>query len=152
MKLGFTGTRNGMTPEQRSAFKSLLAGLPSVLEFHHGDCRGADMDACCLYLAYAQQFDDETFERATVVVHPPDYDGHRAFCMEKVEYYQLRLVVEKPKPFLDRNRDIVDASELMVACPAESTEQLRGGTWSTVRYARKVGRELVVILPDGTTQ
>ncbi len=147
MKLGFTGTRNCMTPEQRSAFRSLLTELPSVLEFHHGDCRGSDWDACRLYLVYAQQFDD-----ASVVVHPPDYGGHRAFCMEKVENYGLRLVIEKPKPFLDRNRDIVDASELMVACPAESTEQQRGGTWSTVRYARKVGRELVVILPDGTTQ
>jgi len=37
----------------------------------------------------------------------------------------------------------------MIATPGEVDEQLRSGTWSTVRFARKQGKPVHVILPDG---
>ena len=51
-----------------------------------------------------------------------------------------------PKPYLDRNRDIVDACEVLLATP-DGPERLRSGTWSTVRYARKIGKPVEVRLP-----
>jgi bifunctional non-homologous end joining protein LigD len=36
--------------------------------------------------------------------------------------------------------------------PAEPEEQLRSGTWSTVRFAKKQGKPVFVILPDGTVK
>jgi imidazolonepropionase-like amidohydrolase len=51
---------------------------------------------------------------------------------------------------LGRNRKIVAASERMVAAPGEAKELLRSGTWATVRYSRKAGVPLSVVLPDGT--
>lgn len=54
------------------------------------------------------------------------------------------------KGHLARNRDIVNESGIMLAAPAEMTEQARGGTWYTIKYARKVGKPLVIVLPDGT--
>jgi hypothetical protein len=56
------------------------------------------------------------------------------------------------KPYLARNKDIVRATEMLVAAPAQDIEQLRSGTWSTVRFARKMERAVWVILPTGTVR
>jgi len=47
-----------------------------------------------------------------------------------------------PTPYLSRNRAIVDETEMLIATPAEFTEQQRSGTWSTVRYARACGKKV----------
>jgi hypothetical protein len=49
-----------------------------------------------------------------------------------------------------RNHDIVDETELLIACPGELAEAVRSGTWATVRYARKLGRPIVIFWPDGS--
>jgi len=55
-----------------------------------------------------------------------------------------------PKPYLERNHNIVDESELLIACPKSKEEELRSGTWATVRYARKKGVRIILIYPDGS--
>jgi hypothetical protein len=57
--------------------------------------------------------------------------------------------VHEPKPYRVRNRDIVRDTETLIATPSEPVELLRSGTWSTVRFARKLGRAVWVILPNG---
>jgi hypothetical protein len=47
--------------------------------------------------------------------------------------------VRGPKPYLNRNRHIVRETALLIAVPNELTEQPRSGTWSTVRYAQRLG-------------
>ena len=76
-----------------------------------------------------------------VVIHPPITEAKRA--------WKLAARIHEPKRYLARNKDIVRDSELLVATPGEETEHLRSGTWSTVRFARKLGRVVWVILPDG---
>jgi predicted Rossmann fold nucleotide-binding protein DprA/Smf involved in DNA uptake len=49
-----------------------------------------------------------------------------------------------------RNKVIVRETEILIAVPAETMEQHRSGTWSTVRYARKLERAVCIIRPDGT--
>lgn len=149
MKLGFTGTRNGMTPQQWHAFCGLLEERQPT-ELHHGSCVGADSDAHCLFCRFAHN-SDAVCEEALVVAHLPDKDDCRAYLSVEAENYGISMVQKKPLPYLTRNRNIVDSCDVLVACPAEMEEQQRGGTWSTVRYARKVGRDLVLILPDGST-
>jgi len=41
--------------------------------------------------------------------------------------------IPAPKPYLTRNKDIVRDTEMLVAAPADETEVIRSGTWSTVR-------------------
>jgi predicted Rossmann fold nucleotide-binding protein DprA/Smf involved in DNA uptake len=56
------------------------------------------------------------------------------------------------KPYLARNRDIVLETIALIAAPAEPLEQIRSGTWSTVRFAKKQGKTVILILPDGTIE
>ena len=41
------------------------------------------------------------------------------------------------KPYLERNRNIVDNTTMLVAFPNNNKELLKSGTWSTIRYAKK---------------
>lgn len=63
----------------------------------------------------------------------------------------LADVVHEPRPPLERNRDVVDASDVLLACPGGMAEEQRSGTWATIRYARKAGKPVVIVWPDGTT-
>lgn len=130
MKIGFTGTQQGMTPLQLATFKNLIAGKYG--EFHHGDCYGADAEAHDA-VDHGGLF--------TIVVHPPTNEKKRAF--------KKSPCILRPFPYLMRNQHIVDATEWLIATPKEFDEQMRSGTWSTVRYAVKRGHDVTIILPDG---
>ena len=140
MRLGFTGTQRGMTDLQRRTLANWFeerAG--SFVEAHHGDCVGAD-----------DQFDLMLQGRGTAtVIHPPTVDAKRAFCFRRVGIRPLYEL--DPRPYLVRNHAIVDATNVLYAAPGEMVEQLRSGTWATVRYARKLKRAIRFFWPDGTT-
>jgi hypothetical protein len=53
-------------------------------------------------------------------------------------------------PFLKRNKNIVDYTDLLVACPNGFEEVIRSGTWATWRYAVKQEKLWIIIWPDGT--
>lgn len=130
--VGFTGTRDGLTADQESVLRQWLHD-GGAMGFHHGDCVGAD----------AQAHDIAKGEGYWIIVHPPDRNGLRA--------HKVGDETREPRPYLLRNQDIVDAAGILVACPGEMTEQVRSGTWSTIRYARAVGKPVQIIYPDGST-
>ena len=72
MKVGFTGSRFGMTDAQQQEFLILMGKLGAV-EFHHGDCIGADDQAATLTrgIELKEEGDDRIYEIA-IVVHPPE--------------------------------------------------------------------------------
>ena len=131
MIVGFTGSRNGLTSLQKSSLKELLTKLNLVEKGHHGDCLGADVE-----------FHDVCLEmKIPIVLHPPSNDKNRAFC-------QGYIAKHPEAPYLERDRDIVDAVNLIIATPA-GPERLRSGTWTTVRYARKKNKAIIIIESDG---
>lgn len=132
MKVGFTGTRQGMTPEQHARVWDILVDVMPV-EVHHGDCIGADAE-----------FDEEANRLAIpVVIHPPNITRYRAFCTG------AKLVWE-PKDYLARNKVIVMCSDILLATPKEDYEVRRSGTWATIRYAEARPIPTTIILPNGT--
>lgn len=131
MKIGFTGTRDGMTREQVSALNALLPIADPSSEFHHGDCLGADAEA----------HDIATGCGCRTVSHPPIKDALRAF--KKADEYR------DPKSYFARNRDIVEETDYLIAAPKEFAEQVKGGTWYTVRFARENDKRVLIIRPDG---
>ena len=131
--VGFTGTRAGLTAKQRVGLSVVLEHLrTSHSAFHHGDCIGADAEAAVI----AQRLGYR------IHVHPAEVaKGKRAFT-PAVQYYPILLP-------LQRNRNIVDACDVLVACPRFTHEEQRSGTWATIRYARKAGKHVLAVWPDG---
>jgi len=135
IRVGFTGTRVGLTFRQKVVLKGVLAEFvgkdPEGCEFHHGDCIGADAETA--WLAKGAGY--------IVVVHPPTDERLRAFAPGDL--------VLPAEPYLDRNRAIVDVCSTLIAAPKDPFEQGRSGTWMTVRYAKRVGRPAIVVFPSG---
>ncbi len=129
MVLGFTGTRAGLTATQRTTLGGILPGLAPG-EFHHGGARGADAQASRMVRGVCDK----------VICHPCKKDNSSS------SYYTVRL---PEKPCLERNKDIVETCQVLIACPKGRKEELRSGTWATVRWARKLGRKILFIWPDG---
>lgn len=134
MILGFTGTREGMTVNQRSQIWSWL-GRQYVTEFHHGCCVGADTQCADLVL--------DTQAHSLMVGHPSTLSGHYSRLAAGICNSLLPA-----RPPLERNRDIVDTCDVLLACP-KGPEEVRSGTWATIRYARKCGKRIVIVWPNG---
>lgn len=122
-----------MTDAQRKSLGEVLRAFPSVLGAHHGDCVGADAEFHALCAAL----------KIPIHIHPPADASNRSYC-------QGAASVAKEKDFLMRNRDIVNASDVLLAAPRSEHEVQRSGIWATVRYARKAARHVFLILPDGS--
>jgi len=139
MKVGFTGTQVGMSRAQRVWLEEYLRGaFPSTSppdEFHHGDCVGADVEAHSLVR-------ELTFP-PLIVIHPPRNASKRAFTFkQRNKGGTLQL---PSKGYIERNHDIVDATDVLVAAPRTDKEEIRSGTWATVRYALRLGRVVHII-------
>ncbi len=136
MRIGFTGTRNGMTPEQlqtlRVAIGRVTCGSLEQVALH-GDCIGADAQfhEVCKGCGF------------TIYIYPGDLLNQRAFCTGAAHTFDMH------DP-LTRNKLIVNNSDVMFAAPKGYREEVRSGTWATIRYTRKSGKHLIIIWPDGT--
>lgn len=131
IRYGFTGTRAGMSAAQ-------LAWLPTVFPtgtpLHHGGCVGAD----------AQMHAHALSTGSTVVVHPPINPKLRM-------PYDPRALWMPAKEYLPRDRDIVDATNRLLATP-DGPPRLGSGTWYTIDYAVSRKVPVLVCYPDGTVE
>jgi hypothetical protein len=154
MIIGFTGSQSGMTHFQKEELKKILQ-MKECSEFIMGDCIGSDKQAANIAVECGVTI---------FTVYPPVDIRKRAFFADErkntaynqiITPYVERLVLGKPikirwmpiKPYLERNKDIVDASAIMIATPKEHKHTIRSGTWSTIRYAWKVKKTDIVIIP-----
>jgi len=134
MILGITGTREEPTNAQLRSFLILLKELGPV-EFHHGCCTGADTITSKIISA---------LDPGIVIV------GHPPIITTMIGNYKSNFDWV-PKDYMDRNKDIVDVSEVLIGLVPTEYEIKRSGTWSTIRYARrKKNKKYYVIKPDGT--
>ncbi len=128
MKIGVTGTRQGMSMHQKEQFVLKLFEL-NLTEFRHGDCIGAD--------AEAHDIVREFFPDVKIIIYPPVLTKNRA--------WKKGDIIMEPEPYLTRDHKIVDASEFMIGAPHTDEEVLRSDTWATIRYARKRSRDYMVL-------
>lgn len=136
--LGVTATRYGLSDFQRDHAKQRfvhLLGEWDEIEFHHGKCVGGDEETLLIAKSLGP--------RVRTWAHPA--------IVRPNMVSQVTSDVELPaKPPLERNVDIVNAIDELLAYPGQEHEVLRSGTWSTIRYARKAERLHAVILPSAT--
>ena len=136
MNIGFTGTQEGMTFQQKFSLGRKLDELNPTINrtvAHHGDCVGADAEFHVLCQARG----------ISVCLRPCTITSKRAYCVDAIR----TALVQDP---ITRNHFIVADSELMFATPKDDHEVLRSGTWATIRYAQKLWKHIIVIWPDGT--
>ena len=115
---------------QRKQLDRILT-LLNPRKFTHGSCVGSDHQAHKIAVRH----------NLTIEIFPCD-----------LAHMQVKLKAAIIHPIqrpLDRNRDIVAAGDILLATPKEFSEIDRSGVWATVRYARKAGIPIVIILPDG---
>ena len=126
-----TGTRQGLSDNQYKQVYNLLLDIynsyDSFVVLHHGDCIGVDAEVNKMARALGY----------TTIAHPCDIREKRAFSIS-----DETLEPEKP---LVRNRSMVDASTFVIAAPAQDEEVLHSGTWATIRYARKKGKNVRIL-------
>jgi hypothetical protein len=129
MIVGFTGTQIGMSPNQMAQFLPRCA-FHLITEFHHGMCIGADEQAEELVL--------RCFPHVIVYGHPPI--SNRKMSIKCRPHHMLQ-----PREYLERNKKIVDRCDVLLAAP-KGPEELRSGTWSTIRYAKKKGIPVEILI------
>lgn len=148
MNIGFTGTRQGMTDDQLERFSILIHEslgdyAKDGLILYHGMCKGADEQAhnnFCLCLNWAaigfpSTVPNTTMERKIILDEgtPNAWDGFAR--------------VYEPQDPLERNKLIVEHCDVLIAAPKLRQEERRSGTWSTIRYARKLKKPVYIIWP-----
>jgi hypothetical protein len=141
MRIGFTGSRYGMTNAQTLHVHMLLGDLKyaGALQASHGMCEGADA-----------QFHAMARALGYFIVGCPGVTKTGAPYKRAVGL-DCDLVMPE-KPFLVRNRNIVKESDVVIAAPPVKQERWIGsGTWATIRYARMLERVLILLWPDGTS-
>ncbi len=133
-KVGFTGTQVGMSGDQAASVSTLLLTFKSGErdEFHHGGCVGSDVQAAELARLHGY----------LTVRHPGNMPSKQDKRFVDDEVYMVL-------PNMARNHMIVDQVEMMIAAPKQSNEVLRSGTWSTIRYSRRVSKRIYIVQPDG---
>lgn len=153
LKLGFTGTHHGMDVEQKTDILvrfTQLAQQYDEIEFHHGDCIGADEQAAKAMNAVRQQLIAHFGSNPPCIIrivshpgYPPNHPKETKFRA----FTDFNDEVREAKPFIARDHDIVDETEEMFATPVSDDEEVRSGTWTTVRYARKQERKITILYP-----
>lgn len=130
MIVGFTGTQEGMSLKQKENLRWFFDSM-AITELRHGDCIGADEQAHDILLDSTIGYEDSV----RIFLHPPANPSKRAYCdIGRTTYVKVTRLEEKD--YLDRNKDIVDASQLLIVAPRTYDEEIRSGTWSTYRYAK----------------
>lgn len=152
MLIGFTGSQSGMTQFQKDELFKILS-MKECSEFIHGDCIGSDAEANNIALSVGVKL---------FTIHPPSNSHKRAFCFDPNKRF-LWNRINTPfveignegvkvrwmpiEAYLERNKRIVDSVSLMIATPKEFTHTVRSGTWSTIRYAWKNKKDIIIIPP-----
>lgn len=125
--IGFTGSRTGITDEQRKEIHNILSKYDNIV-VSHGDCVGADTE----FHNICREYDN-----IIIRIYPPKDPKLRA--------YNVGNVIMDEQPYLIRNKDIVDNSDILIACPKNKNKpEKRSGTWSTIRYAQR--NKLIIYL------
>lgn len=128
--IAFSGSRNGMTPLQHSATERLLRKLNGRYLFH-GDCVGADSAAHDIGVSLGY----------IIKIYPPSNPKLRAF--------RRGDSCAKPKPYLERNRNMIDDADILVAAPRLIDTGQRSGTLYCIRYANRKSKPVFIIELSG---
>ena len=130
--MGVTATRGALTYAQVVIAETIIKhAAQRGWVLHHGDCIGGDATLHGLAVHYGMP----------VVIHPPEKSEYRAWCRGDE--------TKEERPYLTRNLDIVEATQVLAGFPANREGRRSGGTWFTILAATSLSRPVVIVYPDG---
>jgi hypothetical protein len=143
--VGVTASRHDLPPVQLETCAAIMYGLGTT-ELHEGECVGGD----------SQLAGRAVWLGIRIVAHPPEDDrlraiGSRFDDLTAEDGSPAQVTWLEPRPYRDRNLDIVEASQAVIVAPGQDREVVRSGTWQTKRMAVARQRPLVIVWPDGST-
>jgi hypothetical protein len=146
--IGFTGTRNGMSVAQKMLLGVILVDVlaDSIKKgvddnwFHHGDCVGADDEACEMardmgFKIYRHPPIDRKYQRNYIKTN--QHPNHGNFDATDPAY-----------SYQGRNHRIVIKSSMLIGAPLTDIET--GGTWQCLNLARRILKPIIIMHHDGT--
>lgn len=137
MKIGFTGSREGMREIQQKELFFILSrinAITPITESHDGDCVGSDKIFHMLMM--------ESFRDVKRHTHPCNIEKYRAHC----ERFDKDTIVHKVKPPLERNHDIVKEGKNRLFATPKDFNQLHSGTWYTINCAISKNRPVIILV------
>jgi len=148
VRVGFTGTRAGMTDRQKAVLKTRLRSyLPT--EFHHGDAIGSDAEAHDI----VWQLLYEEGMQIQIHIWPPLNPTKRAFKgLDEAGFPEPFTVHHIADDYIVRDHHIVNNTDLLIVGPKSDREIIRSGTWATKRYAIQKHKRVDIIYPSGETE
>lgn len=137
-EFGVSGTAGNVTALQIDHARKRMVEFKDsgFIWQHNGQCVGADYELAKIWDGLG----------GLIHFHPPI----NTVKMFDVDYSSWDCRLSTPKPYLERNLDIVLESSLLLALPNTYKEKLRSGTWATVRRARENGVPVILVFPDGS--
>lgn len=132
MILSFSATRNGLTlPQAVQVCKIIKELSPDLIV--HGGCTGGDenIDYIAFQFGISRRVRPCNLKKFKGVLQP-------GACI---------FPTKNPR---ERNLDIVQDGDTITAYPKGEKEQKRGsGTWQVIRMAKKIGKPLLIVYPNG---
>lgn len=137
MIVAFTGTRFALTLKQTRALKSLLdqLGLNEQDTVLHGCCTGADTE-----------FHKMCREKKVRIIGYPAYTEQEKLADECDSRHGISY-----DPLV-RNRQMVNGADLVIGAPNTMKDQIRSGTWMTLRHCKKRRKNHHIVYPDGQVE
>lgn len=132
-----------MTTQQKLVVIQVL-NLRTPLRVHHGACEGADRDLWKLCRGHGLSTLAAPIPQTMWPSKQEQHDWAKSVQEEGD-------VVEDIREPLRRNGIIAGRSDALLAIPKRDREELRSGTWMTIRFARKALRPILIVWPDGRT-
>lgn len=139
-KYSVTGTVDVDTDAERHVIWTTIRDLQYVEHIVTGGAYGVDTHAAKFgktFHVYAHH----------VLYYPAGLWWNNTLLHEKWLFDETHPVVGG---YMTRNDMLVAACDTLLAFPKTAVEQVRSGTWATVRRARKAGKEIRIFPLDGS--
>lgn len=142
MRYSVTGAARELTDREKLFVMAVIAGLEDVSEITTGAAYGVDtVSHQAAVLHHPGMF---VYKRLVVPAAPHNgplvLEANRRGDSNIIEWAEQGET--HAKSYMIRNDRLVHHADVLIAFPETEHEQLRSGTWATIRRARKIALEV----------
>ena len=141
MRYSVTGVHRELQPREVNLVKLVIASLLDLTELTTGAAYGVDTAACLAGL--------ECHGHARHRLCIPDAPHNDKLPLDNLWVEIAPRGISHADSYMNRNERLIAHADKLIAFPETATEQIRSGTWATIRRARRAGLEVDLHPLDG---